>query len=151
MTLETARARANHSRYAVSQGVPHYESFFQRANHPTRPLAFWIRFTRVLQAGRASDAHGELWAVFFDGETGKHTVAKSEVPLSRCTFGNDRFEVAIDGAHLGPGKLAGTAASGGHSITFDLTFTGGEPSLFLLPLKFYDTKLPKAKSLVAMP
>ena len=23
----------------------HYESFFQRANHPTRPLAFWIRYT----------------------------------------------------------------------------------------------------------
>ena len=33
----------------------HYESFFQRANHPSRPLAFWIRYTALIPRG-APDA-----------------------------------------------------------------------------------------------
>jgi hypothetical protein len=34
--------QVNHARsYSPIQG--HYKSFFLRANHPTRPLAFWIR------------------------------------------------------------------------------------------------------------
>jgi hypothetical protein len=42
--LETFKKQINWTRYH-NQLRGHYESFFQRANHPTRPLAFWIRYT----------------------------------------------------------------------------------------------------------
>ena len=37
--------RVNATRYRPGRQLGHYESFFQRANHPSRPLAFWIRYT----------------------------------------------------------------------------------------------------------
>jgi hypothetical protein len=43
--LETYRQQANWTRYQPGQSAGHYESFFQRANHPIRPMAFWIRYT----------------------------------------------------------------------------------------------------------
>jgi hypothetical protein len=46
----------------------HYESFYLRANHPTRPLAFWLRYT-IFSAQTEGPKEGELWAVVFDGET----------------------------------------------------------------------------------
>src|SRR5688500_2735999 len=33
----------NAVRYRPGEAAGHYESFFLRANHPARPLAFWIR------------------------------------------------------------------------------------------------------------
>lgn len=45
----------------------HHESFFLRANHPSRPLAIWIRYRIFSPAGRPGDAVGELWAIYFDG------------------------------------------------------------------------------------
>ena len=47
--LELARLRANHTRYQPGQETGHYKSFFLRANHSDRPLAFdtalWLRHT----------------------------------------------------------------------------------------------------------
>jgi len=34
-------AKANHARYQPGQRAGHYESFFLRANHPARLLAFY--------------------------------------------------------------------------------------------------------------
>ena len=64
-------AQVNLARYR-GQPQGHYESFFQRANHPTRPLAFWIRYTLFSPQAHPEQARGELWAVFFNGETGQH-------------------------------------------------------------------------------
>ena len=49
--------RVNHTRF---HGQPdgHYESFFMRANHPARPLAFWIRYTIFSPKNRPENA---LW------------------------------------------------------------------------------------------
>lgn len=73
----------NHAQYDGRKPGGHYESFYQRANHPTRPLAFWIRYTVFVPGGRPEDAIGELWFVFFDGESGDHAVMKEEVPIDR--------------------------------------------------------------------
>jgi hypothetical protein len=144
-------ATVNHTRYRPGQTAGHYESFFQRANHPSRPLAFWIRYTVFSPAGRPADALGELWAVYFDGESGRHVAAKTEVPLARCAFDTAAFSVAIDGARLRPGALGGTAASGGHTISWDLSYRGDAAPVFLLPRALYTKRLPKAKSLVGLP
>jgi hypothetical protein len=135
------------TRYQPGQQAGHYESFYCRANHPERPLAFWIRYTIFAPAGRPADAIGELWAVAFDGETGRHVVAKSELPLVDCEFRRDAFVVRVGPAELGPGRMTGSVGE----LSWDLTFDGSEPPLRLLPTRMYEAPLPKAKSLVPLP
>lgn len=78
--LEEARLHANDTRYHPDERAGHYESFFVRANHPTRPLAFWIRYTIFSPRRHPEQAAGELWAIVFNGETGRHV--KSEAKRS---------------------------------------------------------------------
>lgn len=141
----------NWSRFRPGDPLGFYESWFQRANHPTRPLAFWIRYTVFSPRGRPADAIGELWAVWFDGESGRHVVAKSEVPLAQCDFHPERLEVRVGGSALRDGQLSGGAESRNHRINWDLSFEGGAAPLFLLPPELYARALPKAKSLVGLP
>jgi hypothetical protein len=150
-TVPHADHPVNFSRYRPGQRTGHYESFFQRANHPERPLAFWIRYTVFSPRRRPEDAIGELWAIYFDGETGEHVVAKSEVPISSCSFERGTFRVRVGDATLTPGVLRGAAESGGNRIEWDLTFGGGQQPLLTLPRKLYDASVPKAKALVGVP
>ena len=92
---------------------------------------------------------GELWAVWFDGETGQHIVAKSELP--DFSFDRTTFAARAGTAELGPGALRGSAQSRGHQIEWDLSFAGSAAPLFLLPPELYSRGLPKAKSLVGLP
>jgi hypothetical protein len=141
----------NCARYRTGQAAGHYESYFLRANHPLEPRAFWIRYTIFNPAGRPRDAIGELWAVVFDGGTGRHVVAKTEVPIDRCTFSNDRFAVRIADAELAPGVLAGRAGSPSNSVAWKLDYAGGAAPVFDLPLDRYSASFPKAKALVGVP
>jgi hypothetical protein len=133
--------------YEPGRRAGHYESFYQRANHPERPLAFWIRYTIFAPAAQPEMAVGELWAVAFDGETGEHAVAKREFPIADCTFARDAFGVRIGAATLGPGALSGSAGE----IGWDLEYEGDEPPVLLLPSRMYAGGFPKAKSLVPLP
>jgi len=141
----------NHSRFQPGTADGFYESYFQRANHPTRPLAFWIRYTIFSPKQRPQDAIGELWAVWFDGERGAHTVAKSEFPTGQFAFSKDGLSARIGTATLEQGTLQGTAESRGHRIDWDLSFAGDAQPLFLLPPELYSAGLPKAKALVGLP
>lgn len=141
----------NASRFRPGSGRGHYESWFQRANHPTRPLGFWIRYTIFAPAARPADAIGELWAIWFDGERGQVTAAKSEVPLERCSFSTERLQVRVGEARLTEGELDGAAESGGHRIDWSLGYAGGQAPLLLLPRRFYDLGFPKAKAVVPAP
>ena len=146
------RRDVNFARYRSGQRAGHYESWFQRANHPTRPLALWIRYTIFSPRGRPGEAIGELWAIFFDGERGLHVSVKEELPLARCSFARDRFEVILGDARLDPAAVIGAAASRGHRIAWDLAYAGaGAPPLFVLPLAYYAAPLPMAKLLVGVP
>ncbi|EYF03611.1 hypothetical protein [Chondromyces apiculatus] len=147
-------ARANHARYAGQQ-EGFYESYFQRANHPTRPLAFWVRYTLFSPAKHPEAARGELWAIVFDGESGVHHVAKQEVPFAgRCTFARDSFSVRVGDALLAPGEMTGEIGAGdagSEPMAWALSWEGGERPLFLLPPALYAARLPRAKSLVSVP
>jgi hypothetical protein len=129
----------------------HYESFFLRANHPVKPLAFWIRYTVFSPHRQPENAIGELWAVYFDGETGKRVAVKDEMPISECLFATDRFDVNVGDAVLDSERAQGNAFSKGDTIRWDLRYAGDPLPLFLFPLEFYDGRLPKAKSLVGVP
>jgi hypothetical protein len=139
------------TRYRPGQAAGHYESFYQRANHPDRPLAFWIRYTIFSPAGRPEAAIGELWAIFFDGETGRHVVAKEEHPIATCAFADDHLAARVGGAELSAGRLVGSATGPAEAISWDLTWDGGDEPLFLLPHASYRRSFPAAKSLVTAP
>ena len=62
------RAVSNRCRYLEADPGGHYESYFQRATHRERPLAFWVCYAVLCPKGRPVDAVDELWAIYFDGE-----------------------------------------------------------------------------------
>lgn len=147
---ETFLQNVNHARFQ-GQAAGHYESFFLRANHPTRPLAFWIRYTIFSPRGDPGNAVGELWAVFFDGEANRHVVAKQECPLADCLFDTAAFAVRVGSATLGPQRLQGAVESSGQALAWDLAFEGESAPILLLPFKLYQGGFPAAKSLVSLP
>jgi hypothetical protein len=124
-----------------------YESFYLRANHPSRPLAIWLRYTIFAPSSGSGPAQGELWAVVFDGETSRHTTAKVEVPLAECSFSRTAFDVRVGEGHLRDGEATGRAGE----ISWDLRYDTAEPPLYLLPRRLYHGGFPKAKSLVSRP
>ena len=148
--MDTSR-NWNGARMAGTRPAGYYESYFQRANHPTRPLAFWIRYTAFSPNGHAEQARGELWAIYFDGETHAVVATKMSVPLADCRFSQDRLDVRIGEARLRDGELLGAAASPSHSVEWALTYAAAQPPLLLFPEPWYERGLPKAKVLVGAP
>ncbi len=143
----TVPAQVNWSTFDPASTRGHYESYYLRANHPDRPLAFWIRYTLFCPVGRPGEAIGELWAIVFDGESGAHASAKSELPMAECSFARHGFAVRVGAATLDAGTLRGSAGD----IAWDLTYGGESAPLFLLPARLYRGGFPKAKSLVPRP
>ncbi|MBI5514091.1 MAG: hypothetical protein HY909_10010 [Deltaproteobacteria bacterium] len=140
------RARCNTPRHDPGSPKGHYESWFQRANHPSRPLAFWIRYTIFHPKG--GSPVGELWAIWFDGEREEVTAVKETFPWDRCAFGEEK---RVGGAVLRDGALRGSAQQGATVIAWDLTWDGGGLPLLLLPEGLYTAGFPKAKALVGTP
>ena len=141
----------NGARFRPDDAGGLYESYFQRANHPSRPLAFWIRYTVFSPRAHAEEARGELWAIFFDGETGRIAAVKEVFPISDCDFSPTQLNVHIGSATLSDGDLQGRAASSSHALAWSLHFADGQPPLLLLPEAYYERALPRAKALVGTP
>jgi hypothetical protein len=148
--LQTFYQQANYARFH-DQRAGHYESYFLRANHPNRPLAFWIRYTIFSPRLMPEKALGELWAIFFNGETRRQHVARQPHPLADCLFDTAAFRVQIGPASLGPGFCRGAINNQGQVLTWDLAFDGECVPLLLLPLNRYQGRLPPAKSVVSLP
>jgi hypothetical protein len=138
-------------RHRAESSAGHYESYFIRANHATRALAFWIRYTIFSPADRPQDALGELWAIVFDGERQRHIAVKQAWPLTSCRFDSTTLAIELPVAKLGAGHASGTCVAQGHRVGWDLRLTGGQSPLLLLPERFYEGGFPKAKSLVSRP
>ena len=128
-----------------------YESYFLRANHPTRPLAFWIRYTLFSPKGNLAGTEGQLWAIYFDGESSAIAAIKQVVPFSSCSFSRAGLEVRMGDATLGKTQLAGSAQSESHRLSWDLAYTGANVPAFLMPLEMYGRSFPKAKVLTPIP
>ena len=141
----------NGSRFRRGDPTGFYESYFQRGNHPDRPLAFWIRYTVFSPRARPDEACGELWAIYFDGESSRITAVKEAVPLSECHFSPTGLEVRVAGATLTDRSLSGRAVSKAHDVRWTLDFDGEGPALLLLPEPLYSRPFPKAKALVGTP
>ena len=145
------RPRANGSRFDATDRRGHYESWFQRANHPTRPLAFWIRYTIFVPRERPEETRGELWAIVFDGERDEIVAVKNDIPIDACRFATTGLDVRIADAVLTEGELRGEARTDDRRIAWALAFEGGGPPLLLLQERMYAGGFPKAKALVGRP
>jgi hypothetical protein len=147
----TERDRWNGCRDQESKPGGRYESYFVRANHPERPLAFWIRYTIFRPKNDGLPAEGELWAIWFNGETEEIIAAKETMSLARCAFSPERLGAQIGHCVLNDQALYGTARQGPTEISWELTMEGGQKPALLLPENLYDASLPKAKSVVPRP
>ena len=150
-SLQQRRDAWNASRFRPGETGGLYESYFLRANHPERPLAFWIRYTVFSPQGRPDRAQGELWAIWFDGEAQHIVAVKESLPIAECRFAPDNLDVRVGEATLVDGRLEGRAASADHAVSWRLTFVGEAPPLLLLPKSMYSGGFPKAKALVTRP
>lgn len=144
-------ADAARSRFDPAATAGHYESWFVRANHPERALAFWIRYTLFSPRGRPQDAVGEVWAIFFDGERSRVNAAKDVFPIQACEIGAAVFAVAIGSSTLATAALRGEAGGDGARLSWSLASSAGGPPLMLLPSAFYARRMPRAKALVMAP
>ena len=149
--LSLERERWSAARFVPGDAAGHYESWFQRANHPSRPMGFWIRYTIFCPASRPAEAVGELWAIVFDGETSRITAVKQELPIAQCRFSTSGLDVRIGQAELSSRSLAGSALARGHQLAWQLAYVGDEPPLLLLPRSMYARSFPRAKAVVAVP
>lgn len=104
----------NSLRYAGGPG--HVESYFLRANHPSRPLAVWVKLTVLAPLVGAPVA--ETWFIAFDGETNATYAHRDTHPLDRhaladsLSAGSFRFNL-----------LGGTISGQAGTAAFDLAFT----------------------------
>ena len=149
--LTPLRDRMNASRFDPANRKGHYESYFLRANHPSRPQAFWIRYTIFSPKGQPEQSIGELWSIVFDGQNQLITAAKTEVPIAECAFSRDGLQVRIGNATLGPGQLVGKAQSADTEIAWELNYDGDNRPLHLLASPLYDRSFPKAKAVCGNP
>jgi len=138
------------ARHRAGRSDGHYESWFLRANAPTRREGFWIRYTIFVPDGRPADAIGELWAIHFDGASGRIVAGKRETPLAACAFATDGLDVRIGDATLTPGHARGDVDGPG-ALRWDLRYDGGGPPLVFLPPALYDARLPRAKAVTPRP
>ena len=141
----------NASRFDPTSTAGFYESYFLRANHPTRPLAFWIRYTLFSPKGSTDKAEGQLWSIYFDGESSSITAIKQSVSLNECAFSRSNLLVRLGQSTLDEKMLRGTAVQGTHRMSWDLRYQGDSNPSFLLPLSFYSGGFPKAKALSGIP
>ena len=147
----------NALRYA---GPGHVESYFLRANHPTRPLAIWLKAT--VFAPLTGPAQAESWFIWFDGERNTTFAHKQSRPFSTASFtGNGDPDIAIEAAGLSfdvraNGSAKGTVPAPEGTAKFELTWTRDESPigqrLSLLPWRVLRMgPFPKAKPLTPFP
>ena len=167
------RARANAPRLDVESKAGHYESWFIRGNHPSRPLAFWIRYTLFvprgmngalgsaaprmralahgIHPGPSGRPHAELFAIWFDGVGHRQVAVRETLQLPDCEAASEGLRLRLGGSTLDDDLAIGSARTDSHSIGWDLTMTGGGSPVLLLGEARYDAPFPKAKSLVPRP
>jgi hypothetical protein len=127
----------------VALGAGHYESFYLRAAHPSRPLGIWIRYTVHKRPG--AEPKGSLWFTLFDGDAAAPSAVKVTEPGPRVPDGGF---IEIAGATFGPEAVAGRAGD----ASWDLRYTTAADPLFHLPRDWmYTAKLPRTKTLSPAP
>lgn len=123
----------------------HYESWFLRGHHPTRPLSFWNRYTVFSPKGDPKAATIGLWSTWFDGERNEVISVHKEFPIADGFLGTRIIEA-------GGAWLSGTTFKGvieaDNRIAWNVMIARGQEPVLFLPSFIYKLPFPPAKSLV---
>ena len=156
MTLALARP-LNTCRWDPNDVRGHVESWFLKANDPAAPgQALWIKFTLLVPPGgaaRREPALCEVWAIRFDGATGRHRAAKASFPIGEAEFAAGGLGVSVGGNLLEPGRTRGSLGTGTDHIRWDLRLDGGDAApMFGFPHRaMYEGGFPKSKLYTPLP
>lgn len=120
-----------------------YESFYLKANHPSDPLAVWIRYTVHKRPGHGP--RGSLWFTLFDGS--KPGPVATKVTTDRLDAGEGDY-IRVGEAEFSPRGLRGEAGEVSWALTLDGT---EEPLLHLPSRRMYHAPLPRTKLLTPQP
>lgn len=122
---------------SVAARAGHYESFYLKANHPSEPVAVWIRYT-VHKRPRAAP-RGSLWFTLFDATAPGPRAMKVTTEAVDAKGG---AYVRIGDAHFAPGSVVGAAAE----VSWELAYEGDQDPLLHLPKGWmYRAPLPRTK------
>lgn len=83
-TLSRIALGDNDPRFLPGARAGHVESWFLRANDPERPRAVWLKAT--ILAPTTGTPTARVWAVLFDGTTGRTHAEHTTVPLAEASF-----------------------------------------------------------------
>ncbi len=145
------RSVASRLQFDPATTLGHYEVYFAQANHPERPLAFWIRYTVFCPKGHPEHTVGELSVSYFDGENGRVVKVKEALPDEQCGFSPTEMRVRIGASTLTTTKLGGAANSDGHMMIWALKYRAPNSPLLLMPEGAYTGGSSKIKMITPMP
>ena len=154
-------APSNALRFRTDLHRGHVESYFVRANHPTRKLAIWLKATVLSPRGRTAvtGAVAELWCIVFQGDERRVWAARHTVPFNDASFAGDGPSVRLGGAEfdLGPeGRSVGCMEGSDGVCRWDLRWEAessflGRPMLVLPHERMLDDAVPTLKIVTPRP
>lgn len=126
----------------------HIESFWLKANDPSRRRALWIRFTLF---ANSSERHGATWAVLYDA--GEILAAKETFPLERVCIDPERAGIGIGDCAFDGSRSHGLVHGNGFSVAWDFELRDDAPPHLLYPADWlYGNSLfPRKKTLCPHP
>ena len=147
----------NGLRFDPTRQRDHVESYFLKANDPSKSRALWIKATVFSRAAR--DPLAEGWAIAFDRTSGKahHVAVKHMLPFDGSFFKNDRLDVhwnrdKSESVHLVPTETRGNVQSEGHAISWNLALEGELAPVVPFPFaSMYEGAFPRSKLVTPYP
>ena len=144
---------ANQLRFCPNSKQGHYESYFLRANHPSKKQAFWLRYTIFSSSDKTSEL-AEIWGAFFDND--EVIAIQQDISLNECSLADSKNKIqlgnnTLEFAHLDKGKASGNINDKTRCMSWQLDYSGETNVLPLFPAAYYQRSLPKAKVVVGIP
>lgn len=158
MSTQLSASALNSIRYVAKlrpgdrlhSGAPgHVESWFLRANHPSRPLAVWIKVT--ILAPLAGPPVVETWLVVFDGEANTTFAHRDTHPFEAAQLGSV-LTVGTYVVDLAGGTLSGSCGGASFDLRFDVHAGDVARPLSIFPFAWMLTApFPKSKLVTPFP
>ena len=139
------RERWGAARFVPGERMGHYESWFQRANHPSRPLAFWIRYTIFCPSAAPRTPSASSGRSCSTARRADHRGEAGAPDLGVPLLGVSGSRAHRAGGALEP-RSGGGCRLGRARIAWQLAIGGGERPLLLLPRVVYARRLPRRKA-----
>jgi hypothetical protein len=117
-------SEADNVRVWDGQRAGHYEVWYLTLNHRLSGTGFWIRYTLEAPKNGHGEPYGQLWFAAFDaGDPGKTFAINRKFPIAEMRAGDIPFSISLPGAELRHDMARGQLTGGGHSASWDLSWT----------------------------